>query len=73
MIFLLLQITLPELLMWYRRDFSSEQETFTAEHEGILHVVEGNTSGPTQEALRDMLQLDKVHGYSESIGQFNMV
>ena len=59
--------------MWYRQDFSSEQETFTAEHEGILHVVEGNTSGPTQMALRDMLQLDKVHGYSESIGQFNMV
>lgn len=62
------KITLPELLMWYRQDFSSEQEVFTAEHEGILHVVEGNTTGSTQVALKEMLQMDKVHGYSESIG-----
>lgn len=54
--------------MWYRQDFSSEQEIFTAEHEGILHVVEGNTTGSTQAALKEMLQMDKVHGYSESIG-----
>ncbi|XP_062609221.1 zinc finger FYVE domain-containing protein 26-like [Saccostrea cucullata] len=60
-------ITLPELLMWYRHDFSSEQETFTAEHEGVLHVVEGHTTGSTQTVLREMLQMDKVHGYSESI------
>lgn len=55
--------------MWYRHDFSSEQETYTAEHEGILHVVEGNTSGPTQAALREMLQTDTAHGLPESIGQ----
>lgn len=55
--------------MWYRQDFSSEQEIFTAENEGILHVVEGNTTGSTQAALKEMLQMDKVHGYSESIGK----
>lgn len=55
--------------MWYRYDFSSEQEVFIVEYEGIFYVVEGNIIGLIQVVFKEMLQMDKVYGYSESIGQ----
>ena len=54
--------------MWYKKDFSSEMSELSTENEGILHVIQDNTSGDTQKTLAEMLQLDSVHGYSESIG-----
>lgn len=55
--------------MWYRQDFSSEQEVFIVEYEGIFYVVEGNIMGLIQVVLKEMLQMDKVYGYLESIGK----
>ena len=54
--------------MWYKKDFSSEMSELSTENEGILHVIQDSTSGDMQKSLTEMLQLDSVHGYSESIG-----
>ncbi|KAK3587800.1 hypothetical protein CHS0354_042763 [Potamilus streckersoni] len=62
-------IHVPELLMWHKCDFSSEQEhdCYKAENEGLIHFILDHLSGDKQKALMDLLHLDKFHGFSESI------
>ncbi|OWF55424.1 Zinc finger FYVE domain-containing protein 26 [Mizuhopecten yessoensis] len=61
-------VTIPELMMWYKRDFSSEQEQeLNARNEGIINIIAGHMTGATQEALQDLISLDSIHGYSENI------
>ncbi|XP_069118425.1 uncharacterized protein [Argopecten irradians] len=61
-------VTIPELMMWYKRDFSSDQEQeLNARNEGIINIIAGHMTGPTQEALQELISLDSVHGYSENI------
>ncbi|KAK3093553.1 hypothetical protein FSP39_017239 [Pinctada imbricata] len=62
-------VTLPELLMSYKNDFSTEMEDFSAENEGILRVVLENTSGDLHTSLEAMLRLDESSNQPENISE----
>lgn len=64
------QVTIPELLVWYRRDFSSEKvDQFDAPNEGLVNFISTQVTGNTESELIQLLQLDQVHDFGENIGE----
>ncbi|XP_076098495.1 uncharacterized protein LOC143068375 isoform X2 [Mytilus galloprovincialis] len=59
------KVTIPQLLLWYKHDFSHQQvQDFSAENEGIIHIIAGHMTGQQQTSLQELLEIDRVHSYS---------
>ena len=55
--------------MCYKYDFSQKVDDYSAENEGIIHIIAGHMTGEKQMSLQELLQLDRAHSYSaENIG-----
>jgi hypothetical protein len=68
--FYIFQVTVPQLLMWHKHDFSHQLvEVFGPEYEGIIHIIADHMTGQQQTSIQELLQLDRVYAKSgENIG-----
>jgi hypothetical protein len=55
--FYIFQVTVPQLLMWHKHDFSHQLvEVFGPEYEGIIHIIADHMTGQQQTSIQELLQ-----------------
>ena len=67
-----IKVKLPELLLWHRRDFiSNEQFTsvdYKSENEDLINFIVSQLDGDKERQLKELLDLDR-HEFTENISK----
>lgn len=71
--FCLLKVKLPELLLWHRRDFISDEQFMSAEYksenEDLINFIVSQLDGDKEKELKELLSLDRIHEFAENISK----
>lgn len=64
-------VKLPELLLWHRRDFISDEQymstDYKSENEDLIHFIVSQMEGDKEKDLKELLSLDRIHEFAENI------
>ena len=69
----MLQVKLPELLLWHRRDFISDPQysstDFMSVNEDLVSFIVSQLDGEKEKEMKELLSLDRVHEFAENISK----